>query len=61
MKIKKRFTPIIMLLQVTVATVLLVIAITNNVGLIKFVYIALLVCVLISSALVVIEGYKKDK
>jgi hypothetical protein len=38
MKIKNHLIPIIMLLQVTVATVLLIIAITDNAGLIKYVY-----------------------
>ena len=61
MKMKKRLIEIIMLLQLIITTVLLVIAITDNIGLIKYAYIVLLVFVLSSSTLIFIVGFKKDK
>ena len=61
MKMKNNLIPLIMLLQVIVAAVLLLIAIKDNCGLIKYVYITLLVCVLSSSTLIFIVGYKPDK
>jgi len=61
MKMNNNLISLIMFLQIIVSAVLLVIAIKDNVGLIKYAYIVLLVCVLSSSTLVFIGKHKPNK
>lgn len=58
---KKNRLPVILLLPIIVAIVSLLRAITDKIGFIKYVYILILVCILVSSILIFMAWVKSDK